>query len=119
SGRPHIKCTLTTALGLKPTAFLAGVLLSYWVLLCFPQPFFSSSVEANNLALYSDRSFTPEAGKKILETVGARLAASPLYSARDRHAAFICNAAWRQGLLFNRTYVVGEFTQDASPVRIS
>jgi len=106
-----MKIRLTKRFCLKTIAIVAGVLASYWVLLCFPQPFFSSSVEANNLVLYSDRSFTPEAGRKILETVEARLAASPLYSARDRHAAFVCNAAWRQRLFFNRNYGVGGVNQ--------
>jgi hypothetical protein len=83
----------------------------YWALLCFPQPFFRSSVQADNLALYSDQSFAPEAGKRILETVEAKLAASPLYSARERHAAYICNARWRQRLFFNRNYGVGGLNQ--------
>ena len=83
----------------------------YWALLCFPRPFFRSSVEANNLSLYSDQLFTPEAGKRVLETVEAKLATSPLYSARERHAAFICNARWRQRLFFNRNYGVGGVNQ--------
>jgi hypothetical protein len=63
------------------------------------------------LSLYSDQAFTPEAGKRVLETVEAKLATSPLYSARERHAAFICNARWRQRLFFNRNYGVGGVNQ--------
>jgi hypothetical protein len=92
-------------------ATAGSVLALYWALLCFPQPFFRSSVQADNLTLYSDQSFPPDAGRKILETVEAKLAASPLYSAQDRHSAFICNARWRQRLFFNRNYGVGGVNQ--------
>lgn len=92
-------------------AAVLGVLALYWALLCFPQPFFQSSVSANNLALYSDQPFSAEEGKKVLETVEAKLAASPLYSAGQRHSAFICNARWRQRLFFNRSYGVGGVNQ--------
>jgi len=90
---------------------VCAVFALYWALLCFPQPFFRSSVQADNLALYSDQSFAPDAGKKILETVEAKLAASPLYSSTERHSAFICNASWRQRLFFNRNYGVGGVNQ--------
>ena len=88
-----------------------GVLALYWGLLCFPQPFFRSSVSANNLALYSDQSFSLEEGKRVLETVEAKLARSPLYSSGQQHAAYICNARWRQRLFFNRNYGVGGVNQ--------
>jgi hypothetical protein len=90
---------------------MIGVCALYWTLLCFPQPFFRSSVQAANLALYSDQAFPPEAGKRVLESVEAKLAASPLYSPQERHAAFICNARWRQRLFFNRNYGVGGVNQ--------
>jgi len=96
---------------LRIAAIVVGVLTAYWAFLCFPQPFFRTSVQANNLALYSDQSFAPEAGRKVLEAVEAKLTASPLYSANDRHAAFICNARWRQRLFFNRKYGVGGVNQ--------
>jgi hypothetical protein len=79
----------------------------YLALLCFPQSFFRLSVGANNLTLYSDQSFSPEAGKKVLEIVQAKLETSPLFSPEQRHTAFICNALWRQRLFFNRNYGVG------------
>jgi len=106
-----MKLKMTKKFWLKAVAAVIGVLVVYWGLLCFPQPFFRSSVSANNLALYSDQPFSPEAGKKILETVEAKLATSPLYSAAQSHAAYICNARWRQRLFFNRNYGVGGVNQ--------
>jgi hypothetical protein len=106
-----MKIKLTKKLWLRLTAAVLGLFALYWALLCFPQPFFRSSVSANNLALYSDQPFSPEEGKKVLETVEAKLAASPLYSAGQRHAAFICNERWRQRLFFNRNYGVGGVNQ--------
>jgi len=78
-----MKIKSTKKFWLKAAAGLFGVLIVYWGLICFPQPFFRSSVSANNLTLYSDQPFSPEAGKQILEIVEAKLAASPLYSADD------------------------------------
>lgn len=106
-----MKIKLTKKLWLRLTAAVLGLFLLYWVLLCFPQPFFRSSVSANNLALYSDQPFSPEEGKKVLETVEAKLAASPLYSAGQHHSVFICNSRWRQRLFFNRNYGVGGVNQ--------
>ncbi|MGA9771029.1 MAG: hypothetical protein WBV94_18490 [Blastocatellia bacterium] len=68
-------------------------------------------MSANNLALYSDQSFSSEEGKRVLETVEAKLARSPLYSSGQHHAAFICNSRWRQRLFFNRNYGVGGVNQ--------
>lgn len=106
-----MKIKMTRKFWLKVVAGVIGILVVYWGLLCFPQPFFRSSVSANNLALYSDQPFSAEAGKKILETVAAKLATSPLYSAAQSHAAYICNARWRQRLFFNRNYGVGGVNQ--------
>jgi hypothetical protein len=94
-------------LWLRIIAALLTTLAIYLALLCFPQPFFRWSVSAANLTLYSDEPFSPELGKKVLEIAQAKLAASPLYSAQERHAAFICNARWRQRLFFNLDYGVG------------
>lgn len=76
-----------------------------WGLLTFPNAFFYTSVSANNLALYSDQPFAPEIGRQVMEKVAAKLTASPLYSAGQTHAVYICNARWRQRLFF--TYVYG------------
>ena len=78
----------------------------YWLLMCFPQPFYRSSVNANNLRLYSDRHFDPDAGKEVLDLVEAKLSASPLYSATQSHSVFISNARWRQRLFFTYQYGV-------------
>jgi len=106
-----MKIRLAKRFWLRVAAIVAGAIILYWMLLCFPQPFFRSSVQASNLALYSDQSFDPEAGQRILEAVEAKLAASPLYCSQDRHSAFICNARWRQRLFFNRKYGVGGLNQ--------
>ena len=106
-----MKIKPTKKFWLRATAALLGTLALYWALLCFPQPFFRSSVSANNLALYSDQPFSAEEGKKVLETVEAKLAASPLYSSEQHHTAFICNARWRQRLFFNCSYGAGGVNQ--------
>lgn len=86
---------------------IAGMCIFYLILLCFPQPFFSWSVSANNLTLYSDQPFSSEAGKKVLELTQAKLAASELFLSQQHHTIFICNARWRQRLFFNYNYGVG------------
>jgi hypothetical protein len=83
----------------------------YLLLLCFPQALFHSSVQADNLTLYSDRPFSPDAARHVLELVGTKLSASALYSTQQHHVAFICNARWRQRLFFNRNYGVGGVNQ--------
>ena len=83
----------------------------YLLLLCFPQAFFHSSVRASNLALYSDKPFSEEAGRHVLELVSEKLSASPLYQPGQSHMAFVCNARWRQRLFFNRNYGVGGVNQ--------
>ena len=89
----------------------ASLFVLYLLLLCFPQTFFNSSVRANNLALYSDQPFSPDAGTHVLELVAEKLSASPLYSPQQSHMAFVCNARWRQRLFFNRNYGVGGVNQ--------
>jgi hypothetical protein len=86
---------------------IASSLGLLWGLLSFPQAFFHASVRANNLALYSDQPFVPEMGKQVMDKVEAKLATSPLYSAQQDHAIFICNARWRQRLFFTYVYGVG------------
>lgn len=102
-----MKLKPTKKFWLRITSAALGIFALYWALLCFPQSFFRSSVSANNLSLYSDQPFSAEEGKTVLETVEAKLAASPLYSADQHHTAFICNARWRQRLFFNHKYGVG------------
>jgi hypothetical protein len=97
-----VKIRFTKRFWMRLAASAISAFALYWALLCFPQALFRSSVEANNLALYSDQPFEPLAGKRVLENVEAKLVASPLYSTREHHAAFICNARWRQRLFFNR-----------------
>ena len=92
---------------LKIGGSLLAILAIYLMLLCFPQPFFAYSATSGELTLYSDRPFEPERGKESLVAAQAKLAASPLFSAEESHAIFICNARWRQMLFFNRVYGVG------------
>lgn len=42
-----------------------------------------------------------------MELAQTKLVASPLYSPQQNHAAFICNARWRQRIFFNKNYGVG------------
>ena len=58
------------------------------------------SVRSDNLRLYSDRPFLPEAGKELLRSVQRKLVLSPLYSAEVWHAVFICNSPLRRTVFF-------------------
>ncbi len=91
---------------LKIGAALVAVVALLLVLLNVPQPFFHTSVNAKNLTLYSDQSFTPAAGQQVLQLVEAKLTKSPLYSTEQKHLVFICNARWRQRLFFMYVYGV-------------
>jgi hypothetical protein len=104
---PFIKRFLTRRIWIRAIASVLVLLTLYWMLLCFPQPFFRWSVSAANLTLYSDKPFSEEEARKVLEMTRTKLATSPLYSAEQQHKIFICNARWRQRLFFNRKYGVG------------
>lgn len=91
---------------------LAAVILSsafflYLILLCYPQSFFAQSIEHQNLKLYSDYPFNPEAGAQVLALAYKKLSASPLFSVKDHYSIFVCQTRWRQRLFFNRVYGVG------------
>jgi hypothetical protein len=92
--------------GREPDSFcrLLGAVVS-------SEPFFSFSVRADNLILNSDQPFSGAAAKHVLELTEAKLARSPLYSGRQDHHIFICNAHWRQMLFFNKDYGVGGVAQ--------
>lgn len=105
SGMKNLKLRKTMLL--KVAAAGIALLGAYWLLMCFPQPFFQSSVSASNLVLYSDRPFAEAAGREVMEQVQAKLSVSPLYTKQQSHLVFICNARWRQRLFFNYVYGVG------------
>jgi len=86
---------------------LGGTFLLYFALLCYPQSFFAQSIEHQNLKLYSDQPFDPEAGAQVLALAYQKLSASPLFSAKDHYSIFVCHARWRQRLFFNHVYGVG------------
>jgi hypothetical protein len=102
-----MKRLLKKRLWIRAVAALLVIFILYLTLLCFPQPFFRWSVSAANLTLYSDKPFSEEEAKKVLEMTRTKLEASPLYFAEQHHSIFICNARWRQRLFFNRNYGVG------------
>jgi len=86
----------------------AGVALfaGYALLVCAPQPFFSHSVSANHLVLYSDRPLPEAAAGNVLRLAHEKLAACPLYAAHPDANVFLCNSRWRQLLFFNKYYGV-------------
>src|SRR5690348_10420322 len=89
----------------------AAIFASYAALLAIPQPLFSYSVRANNLVLHSDLPFSEAAARNILQLAAKKLERSPLYSPQQPHSVFVCNARWRQMLLFNKDYGVGGVAQ--------
>jgi hypothetical protein len=92
---------------LKIGAAVVALVALLGLLLSAPQPFFSTSISAKNLTLYSDQAFAPAAGQRVLKLAEAKLACSPLYSAAQKHLVFVCNARWRQRLFFTYVYGVG------------
>jgi hypothetical protein len=84
-----------------------AVFAAYTALLEYPGALFPYSVQAGNLVLRSDKPFPASAGRRVLELAEAKLERSPLFSAGERHAVYICNERWRQVLFFNRTYGAG------------
>lgn len=92
---------------LKVAAVIMSIVVAFVALLSYPQLFFHWSVSANNLILYSDQPFTPEAGKKVLELAYSKLSTSPIYITNDHYRVFVCNARWRQRLFFLNNYGVG------------
>lgn len=91
---------------LKVLSAIVGLIALIFLLLNFPQSFFSNPVSAKNLTLYSDREFQPAAAQQVLSLVEAKLAKSPLYSPAQKHLIFICNARWRQRIFFTYQYGV-------------
>jgi hypothetical protein len=82
------------------------VVPAYAVLLCFPQPLFPYSVQADHLVLHSDRPFSETAAKGMLHLASEKLARSPLYTRDREHNIYICNSGWRRLLFFNKKYSV-------------
>jgi hypothetical protein len=103
---PILAMRIRKKLIFRTCATALAIIGFYWLLMVLPQPLFNSPVRANNLELYSDRPFEESAGKHVLELVQAKLAASPLYSPLQNHSIFVCNAKWRQRLLFSTVYGV-------------
>lgn len=87
-------------------AFVVAV-VAVVVLQNYPQPFFSTSVHARNLGLFSDKEFARDEGVRVLERVNSKLAASPLYLPMQNHVAFVCNQRWRQRMFFLYQYGAG------------
>jgi hypothetical protein len=84
-------------------ALLGAGMAMFW----FPQPFFAWSVSSRNLTLYSDVPFSPDAGRRVLALAQAKLEASPLFTAGDHHAVFVCHARWRKDFFLNKSYRQG------------
>ena len=88
---------------------LAGIALfaGYSAILCVPQPFFSHSVRAGSLVVYSDRPLPEAAVRNVLRLSLDKLAKCPLYAMHPDASVYICNSRWRQALFFNKHYGVG------------
>jgi hypothetical protein len=88
------------------TLAIAGIVLSYLILLCHPGLFFSHRFSRGGITLYSDEPIPSEPTGRILEEVERRLARSPL-AARPRIEdlrIYICNRRWRFVLFANTKY---------------
>lgn len=92
---------------LRITVAVPALVALYAVVVCFPQPLFLFSVRANSLILHSDRPFSEDAAKQVLQLAEAKLAKSSLPANRHDFDIFVCNSRWRQVLFFNKDYGVG------------
>ena len=85
-----------------------AVVFAAWVLLlCYPQPLFSSVVRHGHITLHSDRPLPAVAATRVLVLAEANLAKSPLFTGDRSYDVYICNARWRQVIFFNKAYGVG------------
>jgi len=98
---------LVTKIIFRFALLAACVLAAFLLLLSFPQPLFSYSLRVDNLVLHSDRPIPSLSAQNVLKLAQDKLAKSPLYSNREVYDIFVCNAAWRQALLFNKDYGAG------------
>lgn len=69
-------------------------------LLAFPGPLFAHTVAQGRLELLSDEPFDPEAGRRLLADVEARISRSPLDQRDGSHRIVVVNTAWRHRLTF-------------------
>lgn len=81
-------------------ALLLAAPLAYVALLRHPEALFAQSVSVDNLVLWSDEPFDPDAGRRVLALARDRLRASPIDAPRVRARVFVCNRPWRQRLFF-------------------
>lgn len=72
-----------------------------------PAPFFPYHASFQNLHLYSDEPFAEDDGRRILQEVAAKLAASTLYDPTRQHRAYVCNTPWRQRIFLPAGRVLG------------
>ena len=77
------------------------------VVLLFPQPLFPHHVSEGRLALYADEPFDPEAGRRLLADIEARIGASPLRPGDGVHRIFVAATPWRERLTFLWSYGAG------------
>lgn len=72
----------------------------YAALLRWPERVFPYCCNEQNLALFSDEPIETSGAREVLARVQRKLAASPLYDARQEFGIFVCNTAWRRRLFF-------------------
>jgi hypothetical protein len=91
------------------TLGLAGIVISYLVLLRHPGLFFSHSFTRRGITLYSGEPIPTEPAGRILEEVEHRLARSPLAAPPGINdlRIYICNRRWRFVLFANTRYKAG------------
>jgi hypothetical protein len=85
---------------------IVALAVGYLLVLQHPDLLFTYYTQRGRLELFSDQPFDPARAQALLADVDARLAKSTLNDA-NVHRIFICNADWRQRLLFNRAYGAG------------
>src|SRR3954454_5731515 len=86
--------------------FATAIFGGYTLLLCLPQAFFSYSVRAGSITVYSDRPLPEAAARSVLRLSVDKLAASPLYARHPEASVYVCNSRWRQVLFFSKHYGV-------------
>jgi hypothetical protein len=89
--------------------FLAGILILYLLILCFPDPLFAYEFEHGPIIVRSDLPI-PATAESVLRDSERRLARSTFYQPSTRRRVYICNRSWRFFLFANIRYRVGGLT---------
>jgi hypothetical protein len=92
---------------LTSLALGCGFVANAAALLAYPQPLFAYHVATDRLALYADRPFDPDKGRRVLADAERRIGHSVLDRRDGKHRVFVAHSPWRARLVFLWNYGAG------------